>query len=167
MLPYYGYARQDRKDVGRVPITAKLVADLLTSAAPLAFWPSICTLLSFRGFLTSPSITSMRGRSLTNMSMGYRSRCAFRRAESGRSASRSRSYIRRNSAARLPSLTNGAGATETKQVNLIGASLENKVVVIFDDMISTAGSIVGAANIAKKNGAREIYACATHGVLCG
>ena len=44
---------------------------------------------------------------------------------------------------------------------------KTKVVVIFDDMISTGGSVVGAANIAKKNGAREIYACATHGVFCG
>ena len=60
-----------------------------------------------------------------------------------------------------------SSATETKQVNLIGASLDNKVVVIFDDMISTGGSVVGAANIARKNGAREVYACATHGVLCG
>ena len=60
-----------------------------------------------------------------------------------------------------------ASATETKQANLIGASLEGKVAVIFDDMISTAGSVVGAAHVAKRNGAREIYACATHSVLCG
>jgi ribose-phosphate pyrophosphokinase len=45
--------------------------------------------------------------------------------------------------------------------------LEDKVAVIFDDMISTAGSVVGAANVARRAGAREIYACATHGVLCG
>ncbi len=60
-----------------------------------------------------------------------------------------------------------SSATETKQANLIGASLEGKVAVIFDDMISTAGSVVGAANVARCNGAREIYACATHAVLCG
>src|SRR5208282_5709962 len=60
-----------------------------------------------------------------------------------------------------------SSATETKQVNLIGASLENKVAVIFDDMISTAGSVVGAAEVARANGAREIYACATHGVFGG
>ncbi len=60
-----------------------------------------------------------------------------------------------------------SSATETKQANLIGATLENKVAMIFDDMISTAGSVVGAANVAKYNGAREIYACATHAVLCG
>ena len=60
-----------------------------------------------------------------------------------------------------------SSATETKQANLIGGSLEDKVAVIFDDMISTAGSVVGAANVASYNGAREVYACATHAVLCG
>jgi ribose-phosphate pyrophosphokinase len=60
-----------------------------------------------------------------------------------------------------------SSATETKQANLIGASLEGKTVMLFDDMISTAGSMVGAANVARKNGAREVYACATHAVLCG
>ena len=60
-----------------------------------------------------------------------------------------------------------SSATQVEGANLIGCSLQNKVAVIFDDMISTAGSVVTAANIAKKNGAREVYACATHAVLCG
>ena len=69
---------------------------------------------------------------------------------------------------RSPSSTSAAAAPpKTEAANLIGSSLEGKVAVIFDDMISTAGSVVNAANVAKKNGAREVYACATHGVLCG
>jgi ribose-phosphate pyrophosphokinase len=60
-----------------------------------------------------------------------------------------------------------SSATETQQANLIGATLQGKVAVIFDDMISTAGSVVGAVQVAKFNGAKEIYACATHAVLCG
>ena len=60
-----------------------------------------------------------------------------------------------------------SSATDVKQANLIGSSVEGKVVVIFDDMISTAGSVVGAAHVARHNGAREVYACATHPVLCG
>jgi ribose-phosphate pyrophosphokinase len=60
-----------------------------------------------------------------------------------------------------------ASATETQQANLIGSPLENKVAAIFDDMISTAGSVVGAAHVARRNRAREVYACATHAVLCG
>ena len=58
-------------------------------------------------------------------------------------------------------------ATEMKQANLIGASLEGKTAVIFDDMISTAGTIVGAVHVARANGAKQVYVCATHGVLCG
>jgi ribose-phosphate pyrophosphokinase len=60
-----------------------------------------------------------------------------------------------------------SSATETQQANLIGATLQDKVAVIFDDMITTAGSVVGAAHVAKFNGAREILVGATHGVLCG
>jgi ribose-phosphate pyrophosphokinase len=60
-----------------------------------------------------------------------------------------------------------SSATETKQANLIGSSLDGKVAIIFDDMISTGGSVVGAANVARLNGARDILACATHAVLCG
>jgi ribose-phosphate pyrophosphokinase len=60
-----------------------------------------------------------------------------------------------------------ASATEVEQPYLIGPSLEGKTVVVFDDMISTAGTLVGAAHVARHHGAREIYACATHGVLCG
>src|SRR6202007_3092588 len=60
-----------------------------------------------------------------------------------------------------------SSATETQQANLIGSTLDDKVAVIFDDMISTAGSVVGAANVARRAGAREIYGCAPHGGLWG
>jgi ribose-phosphate pyrophosphokinase len=53
------------------------------------------------------------------------------------------------------------------QENIIGASVKDKICLMFDDMISTAGSICGAARVVKENGAREIYVAATHGVLCG
>jgi ribose-phosphate pyrophosphokinase len=60
-----------------------------------------------------------------------------------------------------------SSATETKQAYLIGASLAGKAAIIFDDMIATGGSVVGAAHVARCNGMRELYACATHAVLCG
>jgi ribose-phosphate pyrophosphokinase len=58
-------------------------------------------------------------------------------------------------------------AEKTKQANVIGSDVRDKVVWIFDDMISTAGSICGAAEMMKNNGASKIYLAATHGVLCG
>jgi ribose-phosphate pyrophosphokinase len=60
-----------------------------------------------------------------------------------------------------------ASAEQTKQENLIGSAIEGKVCLMFDDMISTAGSICGAANVLHERGAKEIYVAATHGVLCG
>jgi ribose-phosphate pyrophosphokinase len=58
-------------------------------------------------------------------------------------------------------------ATQVESANIIGAPLKGKVVVIFDDMISTAGSVTQAARVAREHGCREVYVCATHGVLCG
>jgi ribose-phosphate pyrophosphokinase len=56
---------------------------------------------------------------------------------------------------------------ETKQENLIGGPVEGRVALIFDDLISTAGSICGAARLVREAGARSVYVAATHGVLCG
>ncbi len=58
-------------------------------------------------------------------------------------------------------------ALHTKQENIIGGPVEGRVALLFDDMISTAGSICGAAQLVKDAGAREIHVAATHGVLCG
>jgi len=60
-----------------------------------------------------------------------------------------------------------ASATETKQENIIGGPLDGRVALMFDDMISTAGSICGAARLVQEAGAREIHVAATHGILCG
>jgi ribose-phosphate pyrophosphokinase len=60
-----------------------------------------------------------------------------------------------------------ASAEQTRQENIIGAPVDGKICIMFDDMISTAGSICGAAKVLNERGAREIYVAATHGVLCG
>jgi ribose-phosphate pyrophosphokinase len=60
-----------------------------------------------------------------------------------------------------------SSATDTRQENIIGASVENKICLMFDDMVSTAGSICGAARAVAAAGAREIHVAATHGVLAG
>ena len=60
-----------------------------------------------------------------------------------------------------------SSATETKQANLIGGPIDGKVALLFDDMISTAGSIAGAASIAREHGASQVYVSATHAVFCG
>ena len=153
VLPYYGYARQDRKDVGRVPITAKLVADLLTTAGAdrvLALDLHAGPVINehIRGLnippgdlvVLSPDEGSIKKALLHQKKLGGAIAIIDKRRRS---------------------------ATEVESANVLGASLEGKIAVIFDDMISTAGSVSAAARVAKRHGAREVYACATHGVLCG
>jgi ribose-phosphate pyrophosphokinase len=60
-----------------------------------------------------------------------------------------------------------ANALETRQANLIGGPIEGKTALIFDDMITTAGSITGAVRVAREHGARRVFVSATHGVFCG
>jgi ribose-phosphate pyrophosphokinase len=169
VLPYYGYARQDRKDVGRVPITAKLVADLLTSAGVHRVLALDLHAAQVQGFFNVP-VDHLHASPVI---------CEYIRdlhippgdfvvlSPDEGSIKRALAYQKKLGGAIAIVDKRRSSATETQQANLIGATLKNKVAVIFDDMISTGGSVVGAAHVAKFNGAREIYACATHAVLCG
>lgn len=169
VLPYYGYARQDRKDVGRVPITAKLVADLLTVAGAHRVLALDLHAAQIQGFFNIP-VDHLHAGPVINE---YVRDLAIPHNElvvlSPDEGSIKKALLHQKKLGGAIAIVDKrrSSATETKQANLIGSSLEGKVAVIFDDMISTAGSVVGAANVAKRCGAREIYACATHAVLCG
>lgn len=168
VLPYYGYARQDRKDVGRVPITAKLVADLLTSAGADRVVALDLHAAQIQGFFDIPvdhlHAAPVITRYVRSLDIPERDFVVLSPDEG--SVKRSLRYQKKLGGSIAIVDKRRLSSSETKQVNIIGGPLEGKVAVIFDDMISTAGSIVGAAEIAQRNGAREIYACATHGVLC-
>jgi ribose-phosphate pyrophosphokinase len=170
VLPYYGYARQDRKDVGRVPISAKLVANLLTVAGANRVLTVDLHAYQIQGFfdipvdhlLAAPVFDEYIKRTL--------------RLESDELVIVSPDEGRIKMAlAHQKKLGGGlaivdkrrSSATETRQANLIGDPLRGKVALLFDDMIATGGSIVGAAQVCARNGARSIYAFATHAVLCG
>jgi ribose-phosphate pyrophosphokinase len=167
VLPYYGYARQDRKDVGRVPITAKLVADLLTTAGANRVLTLDLHAAQIQGFFDIPvdhlHAVPVIHEYVRSLQIPLRDFVVLSPDEG--SVKKSLLYQKKLGGGIAIVDKRRSSATETKQANLIGASLEGKVVVIFDDMISTGSSVVGAANIAKSNGAREIYVCATHGVL--
>jgi len=169
VMPYYGYARQDRKDVGRVPITAKLVANLITTAGAHRGLALDLHAAQIQGFFDIPvdhlhaaPVIDGYIRSLEIPQRDFVVLCP----DEG-SIKRALVHQKRLGGAIAIVDKRRSSATETQQANLIGSSLDGKVAVIFDDMISTAGSVVGAANVARRAGAREVYACATHGVLCG
>src|SRR5437016_1574361 len=169
VLPYYGYARQDRKDVGRVPITAKLVANVLTVAGANRVLALDLHAAQIQGFFDIP-LDHLHAAPVINeyiRSLNIPPGDFVVLSPDEGSIKRALVHQKKLGGAIAIVDKRRSSATETKQANLIGSSLQGKVAVIFDDMISTAGSVVGAANIARLNGAREIYACATHGILCG
>src|SRR5205807_4394788 len=169
VLPYYGYARQDRKDIGRVPITAKLVANIITVAGANRVLALDLHAAQIQGFFDIP-VDHLHAGPVINeyiRSLNIPTRDFVVLSPDEGSIKRALLHQKKLGGAIAIVDKRRSSATETKQVNLIGSALQNKVAVIFDDMISTAGSVVGAVKVAQKNGAREIYACATHGVLCG
>lgn len=169
VLPYYGYARQDRKDQGRVPITAKLVADLITTAGANRVLALDLHAAQIQGFFNIPVDHLHAGPVINEYIRSLQIPIRDFVVLSPDEGSIKRALLHQSKLGGAIAIVDKrrSSATETKQANLIGASLQGKVAVIFDDMITTAGSVVGAANVARCNGAREIYACATHGVLCG
>jgi ribose-phosphate pyrophosphokinase len=169
VLPYYGYARQDRKDVGRVPISAKLVADLLSTAGAHRVLALDLHAAQIQGFFNIP-VDHLHAGPVINeyiRALNIPQNDLVVLSPDEGSIKKALLHQKKLGGAIAVVDKRRSSATETKQANLIGSSLEGKVAVIFDDMISTAGSVVGAAHVAKRNGAREVYACATHAVLCG
>lgn len=169
VIPYFGYARQDRKDQGRVPITAKLVANLITKAGADRVLTMDLHAAQIQGFFDVPvdhlyaagtideyiQTLNIPGEELVVIS-----------PDEG-SIKRTLQHVDHLGGQFAIVDKRRSSATETRQANIIGGPIEGKVALLFDDMISTAGSIVGAANVAKELGAREIYVGATHAVFCG
>jgi ribose-phosphate pyrophosphokinase len=168
VLPYYGYARQDRKDQGRVPITAKLVADLLTSAGADRVLALDLHAAQIQGFFDIPvdhlHAAPVIGKYVRSLNIPPGDFVVLSPDEG--SIKKALMYQKKLGGKIAVVDKRRSSASQTEQANLIGASLEGKVVVIFDDMISTGGSVVGAAHVARHHDAREIYVCATHAVLC-
>ncbi len=169
VLPYYGYARQDRKDQGRVPITAKLIADLVTTAGASRVVALDLHAAQIQGFFNIPVDHLHAGPVLHEhiRAMGIASEDFVVLSPDEGSIKRTLKYQKKLGGGIAIVDKRRLSATETNAANIIGASLKGKIVAIFDDMISTASSVINAANIAYFNGAREIFVCATHGVLCG
>jgi ribose-phosphate pyrophosphokinase len=169
VLPYYGYARQDRKDVGRVPISAKVVANLLTTAGANRVVCCDLHAAQIQGFFDIPVDHLLAAPVFNEYLLGLNippQELVIVSPDEGRIKQALKHQKRLGGGLAIVDKRR-ASATETNQANMIGDSLRGKVAVMFDDMITTAGSMVGAVNIARSNGAREVYVCATHPVMCG
>ena len=169
VLPYYGYARQDRKDEGRVPITAKLVANMLTRAGANRVLTMDLHVAQIQGFFDLP-VDHLYAASVLNhyfLSQNLSPEELVIVSPDEGSIKRAVGHATRLGGELAIIDKRRTGAETTTQENIIGGSLEGKVALMFDDMISTAGSICGAAELVKKRGAREIHVAATHGLFAG
>jgi len=167
VVPYYGYGRTDKKDQPRVPITARLVADLLTTAGANRILTVDLHAPQIQGFFTIPvdeltgvSLISqyIRGKHLkdlvvvaTDIGISKRARDVALKLDASLAIVEKRRLGNNDS---------------TEALNVIG-DVNDKIALTVDDEIDTAGSLVGVVDTLLQRGAREVYACATHPVLSG
>ncbi len=169
VLPYYGYARQDRKDEGRVPITAKLVANLITRAGADRVLAMDLHAPQIQGFFDVPVDHLYAAPVLTSyfQNRNYNSQDIVVVSPDEGSIKRAIGHSKRLGGRLAIIDKRRENAVETKQKNIIGGPIEGKICLMFDDMISTGSSICGAAKLVHEAGAKEIHLACTHGVLCG
>jgi ribose-phosphate pyrophosphokinase len=169
VIPYYGYARQDRKDEGRVPITAKLVANMITRAGADRVLTMDLHAPQIQGFFDVP-VDHLYAAPVLNSHferMGYSAEELVVVSPDEGSIKRAIGHSKRLGGRLAIVDKRRDSAVMTTQKNIIGGPVEDKICIMFDDMISTAGSICGAVDLVHKAGAREIHLAATHGILCG
>ena len=169
VIPYYGYARQDRKDMGRVPITAKLVANLITKAGADRVLAMDLHAAQIQGFFDCPVDHLYASPILDDYfrSLNLPTESLVIVSPDEGSIKRSLQHVDHLGGSFAIVDKRRANAFETRQENLIGGPIEGKTAIIFDDMITTAGSMVGAVRTVAQFGAKHIYVGATHPVFCG
>src|SRR5512140_2910692 len=166
VIPYFGYARQDRKDKPRSPISSKLVADLLTTAgAHRALIVDLHT-PQLQGFFNIPVdhlfaspvlVDYFRKLALPNLTVV---------SPDAGGVERARFFAKKMDSALAIVDKRRVDMGVTEVMHVIG-DVKNRSCVILDDIIDTAGTLVKTADALIKNGAKEVYACASHAVLSG
>ncbi|MBN1473424.1 MAG: ribose-phosphate pyrophosphokinase [Syntrophaceae bacterium] len=166
VIPYYGYARQDRKVAPRAPISAKLVADLITTAGAHRVLSMDLHAGQIQGFFNIP-VDNLFATSvlLDYMKKNYPIDTVVVSPDTG-GVERARAFGKRLGAALAIIDKRREGPNESQVMNIIG-NVKDKKVIILDDMIDTAGTVVQAANALKDAGATEVSVCCTHPVLSG
>jgi ribose-phosphate pyrophosphokinase len=166
VLPYYGYARQDRKDQPRVPITAKLVANLITRAGASRVLTIDLHAGQLQGFFDIPLdhlyavnvfVDYINNLKLDNVTVISTDVGGIKMA---------RTYAKRLNAPFAVVDKRRIDDKTTEVMNIMG-EVKSRNVVIVDDIVATAGSLVEAAAAVKNAGAKNVFAAITHPVLCG
>ena len=169
VIPYYGYARQDRKAKSRDPITAKLVADLLTAAGAHRVLTMDLHAAQIQGYFNIP-VDHLLGAPILaehfiSKGLADQDDVVVVSPDLG-SVTRARKFADNLNAPIAIIDKRRPKANVSEIMNIIG-EIDGKKCILIDDMIDTAGTIANAANALKDLGAKNVYACCTHGVLSG
>ena len=166
VIPYYGYSRQDRKVKPRVPISAKLVADLITVAGASRVVSMDLHAGQIQGYFDIPVDNIYAAPILLKYIENHlRDNLVVISPDAG-GVERARAFAKRLNASLAIIDKRREAANIAEAMNVIG-EVENKTAIILDDMVDTAGTLTQAAAVLKDRGAKKIHACCTHPVLSG
>ncbi|MGL5440591.1 MAG: ribose-phosphate diphosphokinase [Filifactoraceae bacterium] len=166
VIPYYGYARQDRKAKARDPITAKLVANLITAAGADRILTMDLHASQIQGYFDIPVDHLLGGPILEKYFKEKNIEDLVVVSPDHGSVARARNFAQQLDVPIAIIDKRRQKVNECEVMNIIG-DVKGKNVIILDDMIDTAGTLCNAANALKEFGAKEVYACCTHAVLSG
>lgn len=166
VIPYYGYARQDRKAAPRVPISAKLVADLLEAAGIHRIVTIDLHAAQIQGFFNVPADNLFGSILFVNYIKSKNLKNPIIASPDIGGVARARQYADKLGYDLVIVDKKREKANVAEVMNIIG-EVKGKDVILVDDMVDTAGTLVKAAEVLKQKGANSVMACCTHGVLSG
>jgi len=166
VIPYFGYARQDKKVAPRVPISAKLVADLLTNTGVNRIITLDLHAGQIQGFFNIP-VDNLYAAPviLEHIRNNFNGDLVVVSPDAG-GVERARAFAKRLHAGLAIVDKRRSAPNQAKAMAIIG-DVEGKTAIILDDMVDTAGTLTEAAGVIKSKGAKEVHACCTHPVLSG
>lgn len=167
VLPYYGYARQDRKMAPRTPISSRLIADLLQTAGVSRVLTIDLHAAQIQGFFNVPvdHLFALPVFLEDYLRTTFDQNAVFVSPDAG-GVERARAYSKRMGASLAIIDKRRARANESEVMHLIG-DVKDRDCIIVDDLIDTGGTLCNAARAVMDKGARRVVACATHGVFSG
>ena len=166
VLPYYGYARQDRKVAPRVPISAKLVADIITTAGVRRVLAVDLHSSQIQGFFSIPVDHLFAAPVTLDYLKGKFSGEVVMVSPDAGGVERTRAFAKRFGAGLVIIDKRRDRPNESEVMYIIG-DVKGKTAVILDDMVDTAGTLCRAAQALKEHGANDVHGCITHPVLSG
>ena len=172
VIPYFGYARQDRKAKSRDPISAKLVANMITAAGADRVLTMDLHAAQIQGFFDIPLDHLLGNPTFVDYYLAKFPETEYNHDEfvvvspDVGSVGRARAFAAKVHMGLAIVDKRRQKANVCEVMNVIG-DVKGKTCILFDDMVDTAGSLCNAAKALKEQGAQEVYACATHGVLSG